>query len=130
MPSYETRGASIYIDSKKVAEANEGSLDIEGGDAQLFIDASEDGGFGGFSNGVITCTLNFTKLQPTAGSTVDILDILLKKKNPNIAVSLIDGKIIQIPRMRCMKGSTKWTHRDGTQNGEYSFSGGKPRPTG
>jgi hypothetical protein len=125
MANVKVRAASLYIDGSKVAEVEGSDYDLTGGDEAQF--GAE--GYMGHSEGAITTKVSCNGIIPVAGMKVDIVSIFLKKKDVSISMASISGKIHKIT-MRCTNANVKSSHRNGTQNGSFTFEGGEPSVTG
>jgi len=121
---YRIRAASVFIDSRKVATAKDGSLDEDGGDEDVIT----DGGWSGMSDGANTSKLKLNVVKPVTGETATLEDAFYNKKYLRIEVTPIDGRIKTIT-MRCTKVGTNWNHKTGMSDGGFEFSGGQATPT-
>lgn len=124
MASQKVRAASLYVGGSKIAEMEGNDYDITGGDEAMFGDP----GYLGHSEGAITTKVACNGILPVAGMKVSLVDLMLKKKDVSVALSLIDGRIHRIT-MRVTQAQVKSTHKNGMQSGSFTFEGGEPSVT-
>lgn len=122
MASFQVQAASFYIGGVKAAEIHGSEYDVEGGDTQMF----GDGGALGFSKGALVTKLSVSGFHPKAGMKASLMTALINKTDIDVTLTLIDGKIHQIPAMRVLSGKVKSEHKDGTQMCDYTLGGGPP----
>ncbi|WP_394849700.1 hypothetical protein LZC95_19885 [Pendulispora brunnea] len=121
MANVKVRSASIYVSGRKFGECFENTYDVESGDEPQF----GDGVVLGFSDGIIQTTLSCKSVMPVGGSSVNMLVLMKNKTDLDVALATIDGKIHQVS-MRVTKASVQSTHKNGTQEGTFTLSGGEP----
>lgn len=114
----------MYINSKKVATAKSGSLEITGNDEDQIVDE----GWGGASDGAVVSKLTLESLVPVTGELKAIRAAFLNKSYVKVQVTPFDGDILSID-MKCMDMKANWDNTKGTLNGSFTFSGGKPENT-
>lgn len=121
MASEKVRAASIYVDGRKSAECFESTYDWDSGDeAQI-----GDGEVLGYSDGPIQSTLSCKVVMPVSGSSIDMFKLMKEKRMVGVTISLVDGKIHQVD-MRVLKANVQNSHKNGTQEGNFSLGGGEP----
>lgn len=118
------RHYSVFVNSKKVAEAYKSKVALNSGDELAYGDA----GVIGVSDGAANTALDFDSITPVSGSTASIEQILLGKQNVDIQLGLVNGKIWEC-QMRCTKADYDTDMKTGTLNGSFSFIGGEPTIT-
>ena len=120
MASEKVRAASIYVDGRKSAECFESTYDWDSGDeAQI-----GDGEVLGYSDGPIQSTLSCKVVMPVSGSSIDMFKLIGEADGRRHHL-LVDGKIHQVD-MRVLKANVQNSHKNGTQEGNFSLGGGEP----
>lgn len=117
------RHASIWVNSKKVAECFKSDMDLKSGDELAYGDA----GVIGVSDGATTTALSFDIVVPVSGATITVEKLILQKANVDIQSNL-NGEIWE-NQMRF--GDCKYTSDSvkGTLNGAFNLMGGEPTIT-
>jgi len=124
MALVRVRHASIYDGATKVAEMFKNKYHIGSGDEPAFGDE----GFLGFTDGAITTTLEFDTVVPAAGMSFDPNDAMLNKRDLNISIGTLSGKVHQI-EMRMTDADYDSDAKTGALNGSFKCSGGVPSVT-
>lgn len=124
MGLYRIRHCSVYVNSKKIATATGGSLEITGNDEDQIVDE----GWGGASDGAITSKLNLDTIVPVTGELKALRNAFLNKQYVKVQITPFDGDILSID-MKCMDHKANWDNAKGTVKGNFTFSGGKPENT-
>lgn len=115
------RHASMFVNSKKVAECFKSKVTLSSGDELQYGDE----GVIGVSDGAASTSLDFDIVVPVSGATVSIETILLAKQNVDIQQGIVNGKIWQCT-MRCTKAEYDSDAKAGTLVGSFTFIGGEP----
>jgi hypothetical protein len=117
------RNAPVFFKSKKIAEIETASYEVNSGDeAQIGTD-----GYLGHSQGAITTKLDCNVIVPVAGLKTTMMDALLRKLDVNIG-AFVDGKLHQFDA-RCTTARFDSDSRAGKLTGTFTFEGGEPRVT-
>jgi hypothetical protein len=114
------RNASVYINSRKVAEIESGTYEHNSGDEAQF--GSE--GWMGHSDGAGITRLTFNTVVPAVGHEITFSNIIKNKEYAQVAV-IIDGRA-ELLTMRIMSRSYNFDSRAGTVKGAFTAEGGEP----
>ncbi len=125
MANVKVRAASVYIGGKKVGTFEGNNYDIASGDEAQFGDP----GYLGHSDGAVTTKLSCTGVIPVSGMQVNMIDIMKQKKDVDVTLALVDGKIHQVT-MRVVNARGKSSHKNGSQMGDFNLEGGEPQISG
>lgn len=124
MALVRVRHASIYDGATKVAEMFKNKYHIGSGDEPMFGDE----GFEGMTDGAITTTLEFDTIVPTAGMSFDPDDAMLNKRDLQISIGTISGKVHQV-EMRMTDADYESDAKAGSLTGSFKCFGGTPSVT-
>ena len=121
MALVRVKHASIFRNGKKIAECYQNKYHIASGDEAAF----GDDGFEGMTDGATTTTIDCTTIVPYGGMSVDLADDLLNKRDVDMTVGLVNGKIHEIT-MRVLEAEFDSDAKTGALNGAFKFMGGVP----
>lgn len=114
------RNASVYINSRKIAEIESGTYEHNSGDEDQF--GSE--GWMGASDGAGTTRLTFNTVVPAVGHEMTFKRIMKNKEYVQVAV-IIDGGAEMIT-MRVASRSYNFDSKTGVVKGAFTAMGGDP----
>src|ERR1700724_3442662 len=112
MAEVKIRGASVYVNGKKLGNIENSKYHMKSGDEPQFGDP----GFIGYSDGAMTTNLSGTGVIPVKGMGVDLVAVMKAKQSVDIMVSLIDGHIHAIT-MRTLEAEFDSSHKSGVETG-------------
>lgn len=115
------RAPSLYLDGKKMGTIQTNDTDVEAGDEPQFGDP----GLLGYSDGAMQTKISGNGVVPMKGMEVNLIAAMKAKKDFDVAIGIIDGKIIRV-QMRCLKAQFKGDHKPGTLAVTCEFGGGEP----
>ena len=115
------RHASMFVNSKKIAECFKSKTALNSGDELAY----GDDGVIGVSDGAANTQVDFDIIVPVSGATISPEQLLNAKQNVDIQSGLINGKIWEC-QMRFTKADYDSDAKAGTLNGSFSLIGGPP----
>jgi len=120
MAFQDVRHASVFVDSKLVAECSKSDMTIATGDERLYGDA----GVAGVSDGADETDFDFDTFIPVNGASVDPVAMALAKKTFELQYGSVGGKILSVQcRFKSVKISSD--SKAGTLTGSFQIFGGK-----
>ncbi len=122
------RSVSFFAGTKKVSQAD--NTRYRGTDNGEPVYGDVPGGFITFTEGSVEGTLTVTEIIPVAGSDYDFVSAVTNHTPLDLALSLVDGKIHQLPSWRCMEFEFEGEVKSGVLKGTFTFKGGRPTVTG
>jgi hypothetical protein len=121
MALVRVRHASMFLNSKKIAECYKSDVELNSGDELQYGDE----GVIGVADGATNTQVNFDMIVPVSGATVSPEQLLLAKQNVDIQSGLINGKLWDCT-MRFTKAKYDSDAKTGTLNGAFTLIGGEP----
>jgi len=116
------RHASVFYQSKKVANATGGTLELPAN----FEDQIADEGWIGTTTGPKTSKVSLNAIVPIEGVGHTMRADMLNDKYVDITVGVVDGGICEIKDMKCSNVKYEWDVKVGSQTMSLEFSGGAP----
>lgn len=117
------RPLPIYVNSDKVAEATEGTWEIDGAVALQIADGGT-----GISRGRVTVKASIKTIVPVKGQRVKLMQLCLGQKDVTLEL-FAEGQFIKADGILSSYGY-EWNHANGTATGSSSFIGATPEVNG
>ena len=124
MANVTVRAVPLYLNNKKVAEANEMNLDITPGRTPIF--GAE--GYACHSKGAVISSIDVNFFVPVQSMSVDVLAKLINQEDVTIRVPI--GGVVYEGVMAITKGTVKSNVETGKCDGSATFNGGKLKVLG
>lgn len=122
MSDKNTRYWPLYIGSKKVANAHEQTLDVNGNKSNLF-DAE---GWAGLAIGAAHSGINISTIEPVGNTDIDFVLLTLQSGLIDVGVPRPDGSF-KVMRMGVTNFQAKTNSETGRSDATCTLMGGPPK---